>query len=94
MLKTQSTSKYSLYHYQACPFCAITRSVVSSLDVEVETRDILIHSEHRTDLINGGGKPQVPCLKIEEHGTVRWLYESSDIIQYFKQQAKQRKLSA
>ena len=40
---------------------------------------------HQADLINGGGKGQVPCLRIDDgSGNVQWMYESDDIIQYFK----------
>ena len=37
-------------------------------------------------LMLGGGKTQVPCLRIEhENGRVECMYESIDIIQYLKQ---------
>jgi len=40
-------------------------------------------STHRDNLIDGGGKSQVPCLRIEsEDGAVQWMYESRDIINY------------
>jgi glutathione S-transferase len=42
----------------------------------------------RAELIAGGGKGQVPCLRIEtDDGNVRWLYESADIIAYLREQA-------
>lgn len=42
-------------------------------------------SDHRDALISGGGKTQVPCLRIEtENGQVEWMYESDDIIRYLK----------
>jgi glutathione S-transferase len=34
------------------------------------------------ELIQKGGKKQVPCLKIIENGQESWLYESGDIIKY------------
>lgn len=34
-------------------------------------------------LMQGGGKTQVPCLRIENiDGEVQWMYESDDIIRY------------
>ena len=43
--------------------------------------------EHAAALMQGGGKTQVPCLRIEnQDGEVQWMYESDDIIQYLKQQ--------
>jgi glutathione S-transferase len=35
----------------------------------------------------GGGKRQVPCLRIDgDDGQSHWLYESMDIMAYLKQQ--------
>jgi glutathione S-transferase len=46
-------------------------------------KDILFHPDNNADLIAGGGKGQVPCLRIEsENGNVKWMYESIDIIRY------------
>ncbi len=45
----------------------------------------MFNSRNNADLIAGGGKSQVPCLRIEtENGDVRWLYESIDIVRYLK----------
>jgi len=47
--------------------------------------DILSQPANNADLIAGGGKSQVPCLRIEnDKGEVRWVYESIEIIQYLK----------
>ncbi|MBT8120417.1 MAG: glutathione S-transferase N-terminal domain-containing protein, partial [Gammaproteobacteria bacterium] len=38
------------------------------------------------ELIDEGGKYQVPCLKItREDGSVEWMYESTDINQYLEE---------
>lgn len=81
-------ARLALYHFQACPFCALTRSVLKHIDVDVEQRDIIKQPQHRKDLIAGGGRQQVPCLRIEKSGQVQWLYESRDIIDYLKRLAK------
>jgi len=89
MTRSSSQTHYVLYHYQACPFCAITRAVLPSLSVSVEQRDILKKPSHRRALVKGGGKAQVPCLEIvRKDGTSDWLYESQDIIRYLKNQSK------
>jgi glutathione S-transferase len=45
----------------------------------------LFEPGNSADLIAGGGKDQVPCLRIEnDDGDVRWLYESIDIVRYLK----------
>lgn len=83
---SQSIKNLALYHFQSCPFCGITREAIKYMSgLKIEQRDILKVPEYRKELIQGGGKPQVPCLKIEaENGTIQWLYESRDIIQYLK----------
>ena len=73
----------SLYHFKLCPFCIMTRRGIKKLDLDIELRDINKHPQHRKALLKGGGKAQVPCLRIEnQDGKIRWLYESQDIIRY------------
>lgn len=75
----------SLYHYTACPFCAITRQAIAANNYPVELRNIQKQTQHRKDLLKGGGKQQVPCLRIQkDDGSETWMYESSDIISYLK----------
>ncbi len=79
----QQNDRYALYHFKTCPYCAATRRVIQGLDVDIELRDILLKPRHRKDLIAGGGRSQVPCLRIEKtNGDVEWLYESHDIAHY------------
>jgi len=54
------------------------------LNLPIEKRSASEGSSHRDDLLQGGGKIKVPCLRIEENGKVEWLYESSDIIRYLE----------
>ena len=43
-------------------------------------------ASHLQELISGGGKSQVPCLRIQNtEGEVSWLYESDDIIDYMSE---------
>jgi glutaredoxin len=72
----------SLYQFYACPFCIKTRRALHRLNVPIELRDAQHDPVHRGDLAAGGGKIQVPCLRIDEDGETRWLYESSEIIAY------------
>ena len=84
-LKVQSTMQgVSLYQFFACPFCTKVRRAVHQLGVTVEARDINKNPEYRQQLEAGGGRVKVPCLRIENHGDVQWLYESNEIIQYLE----------
>ena len=80
-----NTANLALYHFQACPFCAMTRQALKHFDLDIETRDIQRHRPYRQELVKGGGKAQVPCLRIDHgNGHVEWLYESRDIIDYLR----------
>lgn len=86
MSASSQTTSFSLYHYRSCPFCAYTRSAMKHIDIEVEERDIARNPTYRAELIKGGGRAQVPCLRIESKGEVRWLYESQDIVRFLQRQ--------
>jgi glutaredoxin len=75
----------SLYQFYACPFCIKTRRALHRLNLPVETRDAQHDPVHRSALEAGGGKVQVPCLRIDGQGDSRWLYESKEIVAYLEQ---------
>ncbi|MCZ2721939.1 glutathione S-transferase N-terminal domain-containing protein [Marinomonas sp. 15G1-11] len=74
----------SLYQFFACPFCIKTRRAMHKLNLPIETRSASEGSPHREELLAGGGRVKVPCLRIEQDGKVEWLYESSEIIRYLE----------
>ncbi|CAB3661360.1 glutaredoxin family protein [Achromobacter piechaudii] len=75
----------SLYQFQACPFCVKTRRAMHRLNVPVTLHDAKNDPEAREQLLAGGGKIKVPCLRIEDADGTRWMYESSEIIKYLDQ---------
>ena len=76
----QQTPNYKLYQYKACPFCVKVRRELIRLNLDIETRDALNNEQYRQELIDQGGKAQVPCLRIkQQNGSEKWLYESSEI---------------
>lgn len=81
----QAMSRYSLYQYDACPFCVKVRRAMRRNNFNIELRDAK-QEPHRGELQAGGGRLMVPCLRIEEGSEVRWMYESSDIIAYLEAQ--------
>ena len=76
-----SVADLVLYQYHACPFCVKVRREMKRLGVKIELRDPKRSDSAREELINGGGKLKVPCLRIEDSET-QWLYESDAIIAY------------
>lgn len=77
-----ATESYVLYQYESCPFCYRVRRFLDHAGLQIESRDILRNPDARRALTEGGGSATVPCLRIERNGTVRWLYESLDIVDY------------
>ncbi|MDP6377007.1 MAG: glutaredoxin [Pseudomonadales bacterium] len=75
--------RYHLYMYRGCGFCARVQRFLQELGIEMPLRDILTDHGALHELIEGGGRQTVPCLRIEDAGDgVRWMYESADIMRY------------
>jgi glutathione S-transferase len=81
---------YTLYQYDSCPFCYRVRRFLAEANIEVPLRDTLRDPQARRELVEGGGRSMVPCLRIERDGEVSWLYESLDIIDYLRRAADAR----
>ena len=74
-----------LYQYKTCPFCIKVRQEISRLSLKIDRRDAQYAGSHREELVRGGGKAKVPCLKITDPaGNSQWLYESGEIIEYLR----------
>lgn len=78
----QATQQLSLYQFRACPFCVKVRRNIHRLNLSIETRDAMNNPDYRSELAEQGGEIKVPCLRVEEKDEVKWIYESSDIIDY------------
>jgi len=74
----------SLYQFFACPFCIKTRRAMYKMNLPMVKRNASQGSPYRDELLQGGGKIQTPCLRIEKEDGVEWLYESSEIISYLE----------
>mgnify|MGYP002151876298 CR=1 FL=1 len=84
-IDSQSKS-LTLYQYKACPFCVKVRRSMKRQSLPIETRDAKRSPAAKEELLAGGGRLKVPCLKIEdESGQTNWLYESKDIISYLEE---------
>lgn len=81
----RGTQNVVLYQYKTCPFCIKVRQEMRRLSLNIERRDAQPAGQHRDDLVRGGGKAKVPCLKItDQAGNSQWLYESGAIIDYLR----------
>jgi len=72
----------SLYYSKYCFFCQKVLMFLKGKDRDIDLKSTS-DRENAQALMQGGGKTQVPCLRIEDaDGNVEWMYESDDIIQY------------
>jgi glutathione S-transferase len=81
----EQTSTMSLYQYRTCPFCVKVRMALKRLGLNVQLRDVMKNEADKRELLEKGGQVQVPCLRIQENGGDRWMYESGDIIGYLEE---------
>lgn len=72
----------TLYYKDTCQFCKKVRLFADVNNLELELKDIYTNEENRRELIERGGKLQVPYLVDTEHGLS--MYESKDIIKHLE----------
>ena len=78
--------QYQLFKSDTCGFCFRVRAYVDQLGMQLPLRDVHADAEAFGELLQGGGKSTVPCLRIERSTDtgiqVEWMYESLDIMRY------------
>ena len=83
--KYKPVAGHQLYYFGSCPYCIVVRLALWWFKLKIPLKDVLFEAGASEELIAGGGKYQVPCLRIENaDGDVTWMYESADIIRYLK----------
>lgn len=83
---TENISQLSLYYYPNCPYCRMVLRQIELFDMDIELRDIHGPNNFKKELVSGGGRKTVPCLKIEQHDQqALWMYESRDIADFIKE---------
>ena len=73
----------TLYNMEGSPFCRKVRETLSELDLEHTIRNVPKGSRKRPELVQRGGKMQVPYLV--DPNTGRELYESDEIVAYLEE---------
>ena len=59
------------------------KSFLSTHGIEIPMRNTVMDISAYKELVTGGGRATVPCLRIErDDGQVEWLYESLDIMRF------------
>ena len=73
-----------LYYFEDCPYCDLVMDFMASQNIVIPIKDIRKDPKAKKELLRVGGRTQVPCLGIDGKA----LYESADIIQWFKDNVK------
>jgi len=78
----RQASCLTLYDCSQSPFNNKIQRHIKLLNISVEVKNLNRCHAYQKELLSGGGRAQVPCLRIDSPNGSRWLYESDDIIQY------------
>lgn len=73
-------SEYKLFVGTACPHCRKVENFMEENNIEIQIVNINEDREAMKELIEKGGKRQVPCLFHDGE----YMYESNDIIEFLK----------
>lgn len=92
VLINRNSIMFTLYYKPTCPFCQRVFEVSDNLGIEFDLRDISEDEDARKELIEQGGKQQVPFL-IDTENDVS-MYESGDIIDYIREHGVKSEKSA
>lgn len=74
----------ALYYTPTCPYCVKVLGYLEQEGITLPMKNVFSSAEERQELINVGGKSQVPCLFIDGKA----LYESDDIICWLQEKTK------
>lgn len=78
----QPAEDYQLYKTDMCGFCYRVRHFLDANDIDIPLRDVNQDAAAFRELLSGGGRTTVPCLRIQRGEEVEWMFESVDIMRY------------
>ena len=78
----------TIYTKQGCPFCHKVKDYMDDKGVVYEEKDIYESDENLDELMERGGKRQVPFIIDDERGVS--MYESDDIVKYLEENHTQQ----
>lgn len=73
-------SEYKLFVGTACPHCRKVENFMEENNIKIQIVNINENRDAMKELIEKGGKRQVPCLFHDGE----YMYESNDIIEFLK----------
>jgi len=80
-----SLEDVTLYHRPTCGFCVRVYRALDDMHLKIAGVNVSQDYDARQRLMEEGGRSQVPALRIDRaDGSVEWMYESLDIIDYLR----------
>lgn len=73
--------KVKLFYTKACPFCIKPKNYIKDNKLDVELVDATFDKNAKKELLQIGGKMQVPMLAVDGEP----IYESRDIMKWLKE---------
>ena len=89
MTISETTHELTLYQFDSCPFCIKVNHYLTQNSIRIPTKNTMTNPDAKAELMQIGGKTQVPCLVIDGKA----LYESDDIINWFEQNYSEQNYS-
>ncbi|WP_430461972.1 glutaredoxin family protein [Thalassolituus sp. LLYu03] len=83
-LLDRESRRMHLYFSRNCPASISVRRQCERLGLRVVEKDVMRVNSYASELINGGGAPKVPCLRVDDEQGGRWLYSPETILEYLK----------
>jgi glutaredoxin 3 len=81
----------TLFYKPSCPFCQRVLGEIEDMGIQLNLRDTSSDLVAADELLEKGGKPQVPYLIDEDRGIS--MYESGDIITYLEENYRGEKVA-
>jgi glutaredoxin len=83
VISNESKTMLTLYHLPSCPFCQRVVDFAEKLNIQLELKDISDDEVIEAELVEKGGKLQVPYL-IDVEKNIS-MYDSNDIIEHLRE---------
>ncbi|PHS63011.1 MAG: glutaredoxin [Thalassobium sp.] len=84
LLLDRESRRMHLYYCRNCPSSITVKRHCERLGLRVVEKDVLRVNAYRNELLNGGGAPKVPCLRVDDEQGGQWLYSPDAILDYLK----------
>lgn len=82
---------HRLYQFEISSYSFKTRRTLAAMGVKIPEVDVLVDDNAYRELVEQGGKDQVPCLRINHpNQPTEWMYESDAILAYVRKRISQK----